>query len=213
MAAWAGQGAARVLGWEGDAVVLERLSPKPSLTHDFEDAAALRIICGVVGRLHEAAPVQTPVVDTLRHRFRALERASGGDARFAASWGVARRLLASPRDEKLLHGDIHHGNVLWGGEGRGWLAIDPQAVIGERAYDYANLLKNPTGEVQLAEGRLRRAAEVIAVEAGLELARVLAWGQAHAALSAAWEIEDGRSPARQLAVVEIAARELATDEV
>ena len=54
---------------------------------------------------------------------------------------VARRLLAEPREVTVLHGDLHHDNVLHGS--RGWLAIDPKGLIGERTYEVANLLGNP----------------------------------------------------------------------
>ena len=38
---------------------------------------------------------------------------------------TARALLAQPREVGVLHGDLHHGNVLDFGV-RGWLAIDPK---------------------------------------------------------------------------------------
>ena len=42
-----------------------------------------------------------------------------------------RKLLAEPREVCALHGDLHHDNVLDFGP-RGWLAIDPHALVGER---------------------------------------------------------------------------------
>jgi streptomycin 6-kinase len=44
---------------------------------------------------------------------------------------TARELLSAPRDVRVLHGDIHHGNVLDFGS-LGWLAIDPKGLYGER---------------------------------------------------------------------------------
>jgi streptomycin 6-kinase len=40
-------------------------------------------------------------------------------------------LLTTQREKVVLHGDMHHGNVLNFGS-RGWLAIDPKGLIGER---------------------------------------------------------------------------------
>jgi len=51
-------------------------------------------------------------------------------------------LLADQHDVGVLHGDIHHGNILDFGP-RGWLTIDPKGLIGERDFDYANLFCNP----------------------------------------------------------------------
>nr|WP_249123342.1 MULTISPECIES: aminoglycoside phosphotransferase family protein [unclassified Bradyrhizobium] len=51
-------------------------------------------------------------------------------------------MLAEPRDVVVLHGDLHHDNVLDFGE-RGWLAIDPRCLRGERGFDYANIFTNP----------------------------------------------------------------------
>src|SRR3546814_3749922 len=68
----------------------------------------------------------------LAHWFRALNPAAathGGIlARCAAT---ARALLAESRGTGVLHGDIHHDNVLDFGP-RGWLAIDPKRLVGER---------------------------------------------------------------------------------
>lgn len=55
---------------------------------------------------------------------------------------VANVLLSSPHDEVVLHGDLHHGNILDFGT-RGWLAIDPKGLVGERGFDYANIFTNP----------------------------------------------------------------------
>ncbi len=35
---------------------------------------------------------------------------------------------------------------------RGWLAIDPKGLIGERGFEYANLFRNPDAEVALSAG-------------------------------------------------------------
>ena len=109
-----------------------------------------------------------------------------------------------------LHGDIHHGNILDFGP-RGWLAIDPKGLIGERGFDYANLFCNPEAEIAIAPGRLARQVDVVAEAAGLDRRRLLKWIMAYAGLSAAWFLEDGEWEAATtpLAVAELAAAELA----
>jgi streptomycin 6-kinase len=66
---------------------------------------------------------------------------------------IADKLLDDPRDIVALHGDIHHGNILDFGE-RGWLAIDPKGLIGERGFDYANNFCNPDAAIATRPGRL-----------------------------------------------------------
>src|SRR5262245_62065215 len=122
----------------------------------------------------------------LAQRFEELKPAAaaqGGILALAA--GAARDLLASQREGAVLHGDIHHGNILDFGE-RGWLAIDPKGLVGDRGFDYANLFCNPDHATATAPGRLARRIEVVAEAAGLERKRLLRWILAWAGLSAAW---------------------------
>lgn len=210
---WDGIGAARVLAQDGDAVLLERATGSGSLTdmvRQGKDDAASRIICDVVARLHTPRPLPPPSLIPLTDWFGALDRAASRDGgTFARSAATARMLLADPREVVPLHGDIHHGNVLDFGK-RGWLAIDPKRLQGERGFDYANLFCNPDQSIALAPGRLARQAGVVARAARLEHRRLLQWVLAWAGLSAAFLIEDGQSahvePALQIA--EIAADEL-----
>ena len=174
------------------------------------DDEASRILCAAAARLH--APRRRPPPPTLvplARWFRELEPAAarhGGVLRLAAA--TARELLGEPREVVVLHGDLHHGNVLDAGP-RGWLAIDPKGLVGERGFDFANIFCNPDLEVATAPGRLARQAYLVAEVAGLERERLLRWVLAYAGLSAAWTPGDGEHPALALAVAELAAAELA----
>ena len=209
---WDGQGAARVLEHAGDALLLER-APGPGslaeMVRSGRDDEASRILCAAAAGLHAPRAGAPPDLVPLARWFRALEPASaahGGILVRAAE--AARELLSDPRDVVVLHGDLHHGNVLDFGA-RGWLAIDPKGLTGERGFDFANLFCNPDGETVAAQGRLARQVEVVADAAGLERGRLLKWILAYAGLSAAWSLEDGDVPDLALSVAEIAAAELA----
>jgi streptomycin 6-kinase len=106
-----------------------------------------------------------------------------------------------------VHGDLHHGNVLDFGP-RGWLAIDPKGLIGERSYDYPHIIMNPDVETAAAPGRLARRVQVISEAARVEPRRLLTWIVAYAGLSACWTLGDGDDPWRALAIGEIAATQL-----
>ena len=204
---------------EEGALLMERAEGTNSLVdmvRSGRDDEASRLICRDRG---PAACTETNAWRALRFRilFR-LRDGSGswsplrrGMAEFStACAAMARELLASEREVVVLHGDIHHGNILDFGP-RGWLAIDPKGLIGERGFDYANLFCNPEAEIAIAPGRLARQVDVVAEAAGLERRRLLKWIMAYAGLSAAWFLGDGEwEPAKTpLAVAELAAAELA----
>jgi streptomycin 6-kinase len=208
MAWWAGEGAARVLAYEGEALLLERLEGGRSLAalaSEGQDDEATRIICAAAHALH--APRSTPPPTGLRPLdvwFRALApgaAAHGGVLRDSLT--AAEILLADPRDTVVLHGDLHHENVLDGGP-RGWLAIDPKGLVGERTYEFATTLCNPDEATAVRPGRLAQQATVVAGATRLEPLRVLRWVLAHAGVSAVWCVNDGFDPKPALRIAEIA---------
>jgi streptomycin 6-kinase len=96
---------------------------------------------------------------------------------------------------------------------RGWLAIDPKGLLGERGFDFANIFTNPdladpTHPVATEPGRFARRVEVVVQAARLKRERLLRWILAWAGLSAAWFLTDGDSAAIDLRVAELAAAEL-----
>jgi streptomycin 6-kinase len=210
---WDGDGAARVLAQDGAALLLERATGKGSLVEMAQsgrDDEASRVLCAVVARLHAPRGCPLPELIPLPRWFDALEPAAarhGGI--FGPAAATARELLANPSEVVVLHGDIHHGNVLDFGP-RGWLAIDPKGLVGERYFDFANLFCNPGLAIATAPGRLARQATVVAKAAGLDRGRLLRWILAWAGLSAAWHLEDGEPAEIALTVARLAAAELAS---
>ena len=163
---WDGDGAARVLGRDGNALLLERSTGAQSLTEmagSGNDDEASRILCAVAARLHARRDLPPPQLVPLPRWFEALAPAAqthGGVLRLASK--TAHDLLRTPQDSVALHGDIHHANVLDFGP-RGLLAIDPKGLIGERGFDFANIFCNPDFETATQPGRLARQATIVAV--------------------------------------------------
>ncbi|GAA4187570.1 aminoglycoside phosphotransferase family protein [Gryllotalpicola kribbensis] len=192
MAWWSDRGAgasARVLQQLGPAVLLERAAGPRSLTElaAQDDDAATRVLAETAVRLHVEPDTSVRLVP-LRRWFRDLLETS--DHALADARETALRLLDAPWDEVVLHGDIHHGNVLdFGSAGAPvWKAIDPKALIGESGFDYANLLCNPpeTFAANHEEARLARRIEVVASVTGVPAGRLRDWHTAWHALSALW---------------------------
>lgn len=100
---------------------------------------------------------------------------------------IARDLLGSPTSRSLLHGDLHHQNILCG-KGDTWVTIDPKGLIGERGYDITAWMMNPWGAplrpdyVDIANQRL----DIFADMLGEPRQRLAQWAVVQAALSLCW---------------------------
>lgn len=204
-----GRGAARVLRADAEAVLVERLADDVDLAalaegSPTDDAEACAVLCVVIGRLHSNQPSPPPEAMPLRPWFAALERGAGRDALLARAWAEADRLLSANREPRVLHGDIHHRNVLHDPV-RDWRAIDPKGLFGPRGYDYANLLRNPLSACARDGERLSRLTLIVSAAAALPLDEVLGWTLAHAGLSAAWSLKAGEDAGHSLAVASSAA--------
>jgi streptomycin 6-kinase len=205
LAAWSGRGAPRVLEHDGDAVLMERATGPRSLAAmaiSGSDAAATRVLCATAGVLHEASvdvleSAEPPELVPLRTWFRELfAYADELSPLHRQGADLAESLLDDEHEVVALHGDIHHGNVLDFGErehGRehGWLAIDPKGLLGERAFDYANLCCNPTPEFALEPGRLETRFALVTDAAALMPDRYARWLVAWCALSSTWHTRSG----------------------
>ena len=189
-----GHGVARVLERAAEAVLLERATGERNLVRLVEtghDDDATRIICDAAERIHGAsadvlAASDQPELIDLPTWFQHLPMHAdrlGPLHRHGAE--LAAELLGDPREPVVLHGDLHHANVLDFGE-RGWLAIDPKGLLGEAAFDYCNLLCNPSHARALEPGRLERQFGVVVAATGVEPDRFARWLVAWCALSSTW---------------------------
>lgn len=166
----------------------------------------------MLAALHRPRSEPRPRLVPLADWFRPLEAAASAGGAFAPAWRSASHLLADPRDIVVLHGDMHHANVLDFGAG-GWHTIDPKGLLGERGYDYATLFYNPSDEVALHPGRFDRRVALVAKRAGIDRSRLLRWIHAVMGLSAAWQIGEADLPwgpklSTTLAVAKMAAAAL-----
>jgi streptomycin 6-kinase len=101
-------------------------------------------------------------------------------------------LLGSQAPPVLLHGDLHHENIL-SAQRAPWLALDPKGILGEPAYEVGALLRNPLPQLlqRPDPGRvMARRVDQLAEALEIERARIRGWGLAQAVLSAWWSVED-----------------------
>ncbi|WP_051298284.1 aminoglycoside phosphotransferase family protein [Arthrobacter castelli] len=115
-------------------------------------------------------------------------------------WDRRRRALADPpistevwhrchtaaRDmagdgDSLLHGDLHPGNILRVGDGRGIVAIDPRPCIGDPAMDLVDLaMTGTTSETQIRS----RCRQLAGIADPIDADRIWSWCRSFAPLMA-----------------------------
>ena len=200
-----GRGSVRLLDSDPDAglLLLERLRPGAVLTDladEANDDEATKIAASVIRGLWRPAPpgCDFPTVAEWGRGFVRLRARFGGGtgplptAQVEEAEALFAELLASSASPVLLHGDLHHDNIL-SAQRQPWLAIDPKGVVGEPAYEVGALLRNlwPDRHTYQNPGRLlERRLHRLAEELALDPARVRDWAVAQAVLSAVWSVED-----------------------
>jgi len=66
--------------------------------------------------------------------------------KMVAAEEICRRLCEKYSSEMLLHGDLHHDNILFGIDSR-YRIIDPKGVIGDRVFDIPRFILNEFDDV------------------------------------------------------------------
>lgn len=178
------------------AMLLERLVPGGPLVNlaSLNDEEATSIAAGVMKRLWRPVPPGhgfASVRDWAEGLGRLRAQFDGGTGPFPVS--LVREaevlfadLLVSMSEPALLHGDLHHWNIL-SAVREPWLALDPKGLIGEPAYEVGALLRNPLPQDATT---LKRRVDQLSEELGFDRARVRGWGMAQAVLSGWWSFED-----------------------
>jgi streptomycin 6-kinase len=206
LAWWNGNGAVAVLQREHGALLMERPTGTESLYQlalQGSDDAAIDILCQTTAILHSHRGPNPPAVPPLDHWFRDLLESTDRRPEVIEGRRLLELLLATERDQVILHGDIHHRNVLATNDGR-WLAIDPKGIYGERAYDYLNIFRNPNASIATDPARFETRLAQITRTAELDRQRLLQWIAAFAALSLAWNYYPEGSPAADLTLARLA---------
>ncbi len=209
---YAGRGIVRLLksDFERGVMLLERARQGVPLAELADDDMATRIAADVMRQLWLPAP------DDPNHRLctsagwglgfaRLRDTFGGGTGPFptrlvAQAERLYADLLASAGPMRLLHGDLHHWNILSAGR-QPWLALDPKGLIGEAEYEVGALTRNrwpgsgnqPEFTLVSKAALQRQAGRRLAIFAemlGFDRQRMLQWCLAQAVLSAWWSYED-----------------------
>lgn len=217
----AGPSAVRVLeeDAEAGALLLDRATGGPlSELCVREDDRASEFLASAMMRFWAPTGAESglPPLSTLEDTFEAFDRGPHGasyrgrdltatlaeidsgvrDLRVAAVTArrVLEELLADRVATVVVHGDLHHDNVLED-ETRGWAVIDPKGFFGDPGYDVAVMFYNPMpfplglGDM---EGVVRRRLDVMGDRTRMDREKLAAWGYVKAVLSMLWSLEAGQ---------------------
>lgn len=199
-----GEGIARLLECDEEqkVVLLERLEPGTMLAElvPEQDERAISILTSVMRQLWRPAPAQRnfPTVEKWAQGLQRLRvRYDGGCGPLPTllveeAEALFAELLATAGPPMLLHGDLHHENILL--SGNEWRAIDAKGVVGDPGYETGVLFYNPMPKIfHVPDLRkvLARRLDQLSEELAMDRARIRGWGLAQCMLSAWWHIEDG----------------------
>lgn len=222
------------------ALLLERVVPgydlRPLARQD--DDAATAAVGQVITAMHAAAdavPVSAPAdLPALRAIAEAFdppqrhpawptgERPPGLEpALVDRARALLAELTAPSVSDTVLHGDLHHANIVcdggpaWRGadhpELTHWRAIDPHGWFGDAHFDAVSMLLDlhgTTPQAALGDGEVRaltrRRAAILADITGLDADRIEAWAVVGAVISELWCLADHgfvQGPPRRLAAL------------
>lgn len=176
-------------------ILLERLKPGKTLASIENDVEATRITANVLKKLW-IPTIDDGSLPTTKDREQSLVKIQknnpNGLGPISTSWlqeaeGIFKSMHELETDQYLLHGDLHHYNILSNQDS--WIMIDPKGLIGEREYDLIQFLLNKLPESNQKEV-IKRRIEIFVEELGLNKERILKWGVCHSILSTSWSVYD-----------------------
>jgi streptomycin 6-kinase len=197
-----GEGATRLLAHDAPRglLLMERVLPGTRLHELLDDEDATRTAAHLMRRLWQTAPANH-AFPSLAVWFNAYERLrkrfDGGSGPFPTELieraeKAFRELSASSDRNVILHGDLHHANILISAK-RGWIAIDPKGIVGDPGYEVGTFMLNqlpPEVSESATAGILTRRLSIFSDELHIGRERLARWAFCHAVLSALWDFEE-----------------------
>lgn len=101
-------------------------------------------------------------------------------------------LIDTSEESVLVHGDLHHDNVLSLNNG-GWVVIDPKGVVAEPCFEVATMIRNPYKrllKIEKLEKLLCKRIMILAEDLKFEPKRIRQWCLAETVLTGVWCMKD-----------------------
>ena len=183
---------------ERNVLLLESLDPGTSLT-DLNEDMAIRAACFVIREMQSVSKKIEKSFPTISDWANALEGIPANSLPNSVAMDsdlikrvqdYCRDLQATQKNVYLLHGDLHHGNIL--AHGKLWKAIDPKGIVGETEFELAPFLLNNVAHESM-ETVIEYRVFQFSRELNINPDRVYGWGLFRAMLAVWWNIEDNQS--------------------
>jgi streptomycin 6-kinase len=189
-------------------LLMERVVPGTPLFKLQDGAEAVRTAAALMRKLWRDPPVDH-AFPSLKIWFRAFERLrsryGGGSGPIpndllAKAEHTFNELDASAKASVILHGDLHHANILFSMTGE-WVAIDPKGISGDPGYEVGSFILNQlprTSSDEETVALLNQRCSVFSAELNISRERLVSWAFFHAVLSALWDLEEAADCGRTI---------------
>lgn len=128
------------------AAVIERISPGSLLREEQSPEKRVEAFCGVFQKIHTSGAgceEHDTYIDWLERAEQFCKNSHAAEAvseKMHRACQIGKEMFAKYPERVLLHGDLHHDNILLGGDG--YRAIDPKGVVGPKIFDIPRFLLN-----------------------------------------------------------------------
>lgn len=185
------------------AVLMEYLhpgQPLKTLVQNGQDEAATKIICQIILQLQSK---QQKSVANFKHLAELIPdlaylKNHVDDRVLSKAQSLFRDLTADRTHDVLLHGDLHHDNII--SHGDSWKVIDPHGYIGDPVAEVGAMIRNPYDcfpkEYDLA-AVIEKRLKILAEHLPFDPKKIKAWAYCMTLLSAAWNVEDFGTAAKK----------------
>lgn len=194
-----GEGICRLIQSEKNEAVmlLEHIHPGIPLSTVSDDTMATKILASVMKKLWKPLPKNhafssiyewTQELREYPHLYKEHDNPPIPFSFIQKAQELFEYLIATSDVPVLVHGDIHHDNVL-SSERDGWLAIDPKGIAAEAAYETAVMIRSPYEKIrqsQNLEDIFRKRIILLSKALEIEPQRIHDWCFAQTVLSGVW---------------------------
>lgn len=210
---FSGHGCVKILDQDYDrgALLIERVILGKSLKNFFpyQDAKAIKITSKIIDKFQKnSLPPDNKKFKDVAHWLAILDK----------NWNIplhhlekarvlSKYLLNTTTKSVLLHGDLHHYNILSNGK-NSWIAIDPKGVIGDPIYEVGAFIRNPMSELftfneedikNILQNRIKLFSEFLRFDEK----RIFQWTYVQSVLATCWALEDKMDPSISLKVADM----------
>lgn len=187
--AFADIGAIKLLEEDDGMLILEQAIPGTSLK-DYNSSNKLEIACHIMKAMHKRLIRIEYSFPNIKYWLLHLDKDWQMPEYYITKARILRnKLLNQSYTEYLLHGDLHHDNILL--HNGAWVVIDPKGVIGPAIFETFSFITD-----------LEKDTEFVAEFFGYNVQEIREWCFVRAIFSICWNLEDNLDPTKFIMIAE-----------